>query len=228
VKVEPYATVKADMFSRRSIQRSLDDLVGVLNSEQLEKAVQRLRAETVREQIATEWEIMILAALARTASSLRHEGDHGGKSRPDVFVTFQDANLVFLADIGTVSDADMEDVNPVEYFREAIFAAARKLGMTSAGLGVHVNSRPMLKKTQREVLALPPKADIISFIRNNVIPFLKEIIRDPLSNQEQRYEIEQIQFTLKYTANETNFSFGSWQTYHWSRAPTHNPLYGML
>jgi len=104
------------MFARRSIQRSLDDLTGVLNDGQLDGLVRRLGGPTVREQIASEWETIVLAAISR-CSSLRHEEDCGGTSRPDVRASFGDPNIEFVADVCAVSDADMQDDNPIEFFQ---------------------------------------------------------------------------------------------------------------
>src|ERR1700712_939368 len=105
------------MFTRRSIQRALNRLTDSLDSAQLESLVTRLRGASRREQVAAQWETIILAAFAQ-CSTLSHERDLGGSSRPDIHAAVPDLSVEMVADICAVSDADIEDDNPVERLRD--------------------------------------------------------------------------------------------------------------
>jgi hypothetical protein len=213
------------MFSRRDIQRALDQLASSLSSKQLALLVQRLNSNEP-EQIGAEWEAVVLAATSRVAE-LRHEYDCGGTSRPDIYARLNDEQVEFVADICTVSDADIEDDNPVEYFRHEIYALARSLGMKGAGLFLDVERLDIEHKTQRELLALPPKGEIQRFVSQVIRPFLKEVSADPSKDAELRHS-DGARFTLRYVAREKVISGGSWPTYTWPRTIKNNPLYAAL
>src|SRR6266567_3764041 len=161
------------MFSRRDIQRSVNELARVLSVAQLELLVRRLNSRSL-EQIGAEWEAIVLAAIGRVAQ-LKYEHNSGGTSRPDILASLDNPQLDFVADVCTASDADMEEVNPVEFLREQIVVAARKLGMTGAGLFLKVDRMEPKGKRQRSFLALPSKGEVPGFVRVNIQPFLEQV-----------------------------------------------------
>ena len=215
------------MFTRRSIQRALTRLADNLDSAQLESLVTRLQGASRREQVAAQWETIILAAFAQ-CSTLSHERDLGGSSRPDIHAAVVDLSVEMVADICAVSDADIEDDNPIERLRNEIFQVARDLGMDGAGLSLQVGSVPISDTKQRRILALPPRGEIRAFVRDEIRPFLREVASNRAEDHDLRCEVEGVCLSLKYSAIETKFSFGNWQAYTWTRTPKHNSLYRAL
>jgi hypothetical protein len=214
------------MFSRRDIQRSVNELATVLSAKQLVLLVQRLNSPSL-EQVSAEWEAVVLAAISRVAV-LKHEHDSGGSSRPDIHATIDDLGLQFVADVCAISDATMEDDNPIEFFRDEMFAVARELGMSGAGLFLHVEPLKKTDPKQRRLLALPPKGDIQRFIRVQVRPFLRQVTEVPEVDRTLEFSEDNVVFKLRYDANERIISGGGWPTYTWPRTSKHNPMYRIL
>ncbi len=217
------------IFARRSLQRAVDSLARHLTPAQLGELVGKLEGHATRDRVAAEWETVVTVAFAKTCSNLAYESDCGGRRRPDIRATVAE-DLELVADIRTVSDADMEDDNPVERFRDEVFRAARELGMSGAGLFLHADSIQTTNERERRILAVPHRRDLAAFVEDHVRPFLRLIAEAPTEDRVLRYDEDDVHvhLTLEYRSSETNFSGGSWQTYTWARTPTHNPVYRAL
>lgn len=212
------------IFSRRDVQKALNSLADVLTETDLLRFADSLNQNTAK-RISTEWETVIMAALS-AEGTLRHEQPFGGTSRPDIF--FAKAGIEFVADIRTVSDANIEDENPVEFFRAEILRVARRLKLSGAGLFLEVGRKEIGPYGDRkQKLLLPSKGNIPDFIRNRISPFLKEIAANAKVNRQWTCEEEGMCFTLRYTANQP-FSGGSWISYDVPYSADHNPLFKAL
>ncbi|MBP9205307.1 MAG: hypothetical protein KBG28_15160 [Kofleriaceae bacterium] len=214
------------MFSRRDIQKSVEQLATVLSKKQLVLLVQKLNSSSF-EQVSAEWEVVVLAAISRIAL-LKHEHDSGGSSRPDVRATVCDLGLEFVADVCAVSDATMEDENPVDFFRDEMFAVARELGIAGAGLFLHVEPLEKTEPKQRRLLALPPKGEIQRFIRVHVRPFLQQLAAEPALDRVLEHSEDTVALKVRYDASERRISGGGWPNYTWPRTSRHNPMYRIL
>ena len=156
------------IFSRRDVQSALDGLVPYLTPEQGDAVVRRLNGNAA-ESIAAEWEVVVLAAFAR-CGRVTHEKSFGGATRPDLHFEVSPPNqLVFVADVRTVSDANTNKENPYEEFYQAIRRVLVKKGHSSAGIDVRVESEPLGEYGNRKMkLLLPKKGNVDSFVRREL------------------------------------------------------------
>lgn len=163
------------LFSRREIQKRLDEVAGLLTREQLTGLVGRLN-KTDRAAIEAEWELMCVSSLAR-AGSVRHEHRFPGATRfPDIH--FKNATAEFVADITAVSDAGYEEENPID----VLWKEVRKLLQKHApfgGFDMAVSSAMQGKPRDQKVkLAIPPRHDIPAFLKRNFVLFLEAVGRN--------------------------------------------------
>jgi hypothetical protein len=86
------------VFSRRAIQRCIDELREALSDGQLEGLVKRLN-RVGRDRFATSWEVCLLHSLSRVGTVL-HEVPLPGGRKPDISFTYPGENAVgFIADV---------------------------------------------------------------------------------------------------------------------------------
>lgn len=84
------------IFSRRAIQRCIDENASFLTTEQIDRHVKLLN-QCDRASIATEWEVILLRAFSNIGN-LVHEGIFKGSSKPDLHMTGLRRELVDIAD----------------------------------------------------------------------------------------------------------------------------------
>jgi hypothetical protein len=94
------------IFSRRTVQRLIDENAVFLIGRQLRTHVDKLN----RGDISAEWEVVLLNAFSKLGK-VEHERNFNGKN-PDLYFTSAAHGVEFLADIKTVSDEGIELKNP--------------------------------------------------------------------------------------------------------------------
>lgn len=164
------------LFSRREIQKRLDEVAALLTREQLTTLTDRLN-RTDQRAIEAEWELMCLSSLARTGT-VRHEHQFPGATRfPDVH--FKNAAIEFIADITAVSDAGYEDENPVDILWKEMRRLIQKhapLGGLDLAVQSGMHGKP---RDQKVKLAIPPQTEIPAFLKRNFVPFLQMVGKNP-------------------------------------------------
>jgi hypothetical protein len=110
-----YETIMA-IFSRRMIQRMLNENAAFLSEKQLDRLVSTLNRNDFY-SLDTEWEVAVLNAFNKIGT-ITHEPDLPGTAkRPDlVFAPFTDSTVSFIADVAVVSDDGFEEDIPVLNF----------------------------------------------------------------------------------------------------------------
>jgi len=99
------------IFSRRTLQRLINENAGFLTKKQVKKHVQALNRANP-ESLADEWEVVLLNVFSKLGSVI-HEPDLG--RRPDIhFVSTLDRSQEFIGDIVTVSDRGIDDRTPIQ------------------------------------------------------------------------------------------------------------------
>jgi hypothetical protein len=214
------AAEQMTIFTRRDIQRSIEILAGTLPAKEVSGLVDRLNRHT-RESLAAEWETVVLAALS-TVGRLDYEPETGGSTHLDVL--FRRPDVEFLADVRTVSDINVQDRNPAELLWEEVDRAARRLGLTGAGLTLEIGDRA--DRTRR--LLLPPKGELPSFVRENVKPFLQQVAAHPEADRALRVCQADVHLVLRYDSKEPQYSRGQWIDYTAPSSPDRNPLFNAL
>jgi hypothetical protein len=115
------------VFARRSIQSFLNALDTTLTHSQLDSLVTRLNLNN-RDSVAAEWEVCVLFALSNLGH-VTHEPGFPGTKRPDIYFKAT-IGLQFIADVTCISDADLEEKNPVGELTDLVAVKARKLGIS--------------------------------------------------------------------------------------------------
>jgi hypothetical protein len=216
------------IFSRRDIQAALDSLGPRLAGRQLEELVAKLNAEPVA-GLATEWEVVILAALGRLGR-VEHEKDLGGTRRLDIFFRRDDPEpLEFAADIRTVSDADAHKSNRYAEFCAAVARHLSKLGHSPAGLHIWVDDRQEGEfEDQKVQLMLPPKGQEDVFVKTKLGAFLSQIARERTKDAHFSYDRDGIRLLVHFNSKEKRYSSGQYASYTAPYSNHRNPLANAL
>ena len=114
------------IFSRRTIQRLINENAAFLTRKQLRSHVDRLNDGN----LAAEWEVVLLNVF-RKLGNVAHEQDFKGK-KPDLHFTSDNHALDFLADIKTVSDEGIELKNPQRQLNDRLHDEIAKHGIRGA------------------------------------------------------------------------------------------------
>ena len=103
------------IFSRRTIQRLINENASFLTTKQIKSHVDNLN----NGDLGAEWEVVLLNVFSKLGR-VEHEKNFNGK-KPDIYFTSEDRSLDFLADIKTVSDEGTELKNPEKQLDERLF-----------------------------------------------------------------------------------------------------------
>jgi hypothetical protein len=152
------------VFSRRAIQRCIDELIGVLSNHQLEELVKRLN-RVGSHRFAASWEVCLLHSLSRVGAIL-HEASLPSGRKPDISFTYPGENAIgFIADVTAISDQGLHSANPVQELSEELIRLARTVGLDPSHLRYDVRGQhdgPY--GYQKTKLLLPPQAELPSML----------------------------------------------------------------
>lgn len=224
------------IFSRRAIQRSLNEVVSIVPKGQLRSIVNALNLEgsstnTQRfvETLAKTWEVVLLSTLYRFGG-VRYERTISNGSAPDVL--FANKDCEFLADVFAVSDDKQREKNPIDLFSDILCALHEEHDLLKHGsLDFRVGSiricvpRPVVNApyvypawyTSIQYgpiirLKLPPVADLEPWTRNKLKRFFEAIQHDP--TRPRRVHVDEpfdkktdVEFTLSFRPGSRNHSW---------------------
>jgi hypothetical protein len=216
------------LFSRRDMQAALNGLAERLTTKQFRVLVSRLNQNTP-ERLAAEWETVLMGALC-VVGDFEYERQFGGTTQPDIFFSSRgNPTVAFVADIRTVSDANIEDENPVQFFWDEVSRVGRTLRLTGSGLYLDVKNEELGEfGDQKQRLLLPPKGQIPEFIRVYVKPFLTAIALNPDIANLWEHKQGGVHVVLRYNPNDRQFSGGGWIRYGVPYSARRNPLFKAL
>ena len=116
------------VFSRRAIQRCIDNLGGVLSGDQLDNLVKRLNL-VGSGRFAASWEACLLHGLSRVGA-VAHDVPLPNQRRPDIWFTYRgDSAPGFIADVTAISDEGLRKANPVHDLSDELTRLARRVGL---------------------------------------------------------------------------------------------------
>jgi hypothetical protein len=214
------------MFARRSIQSFVNALDSVLITSQLIALVDRLNLNN-RDSVAAEWEICILFGLMQLGQ-VTYEPVVSGKSCPDLLFRLSDTiDLRFIADITLISDAHLEEENPIGELTQLVATKARKLGISGAFSfkpGFTTTGKYGAYKVQ---LSIPRKRDLQIFVRDHIVPHLRSIARSPAEFREINITHAGLCLILSYVPGQ-RFSLASYRSYRDATKRDSNPLFNCL
>ncbi len=218
------------IFPRRIVQKSINEIRGLLPAEQLKKCIQELNSSDLVRSIAREWEVIILNALSKvsTISTIEYEKIfEGGERHPDVFCKLTNGTC-FLADITTISDRGAHESNPVDFLFRQIHAFLREKQAPSQGIDIRIAGDFVGKPGYQKVkLALPQKKDIPEFIEHNLSSFATHIASNISEPHHISIEYDGINIRISYNPGNY-FSGGGYPVYTSFYSRTRNPIYHRL
>ncbi len=217
------------IFARRDLQPCIDRLSKVLDTTQLSDLIKRLNTQD-KSRLPAMWELVMLDALSRTGD-LRHEVALPSGRKPDFEVTYRsatDETLVVIGDVVTVSDAGLEEQNPIRVLFEEGPRIARRVGLDPNHLGYRVDGDWTGRHgDQRVKLQLPAKGPLIDLMNGPVKAWMASIQSQGFTKATYEYDQDGNKFTIEYDQSQRYHS-GSYTSYNVAASIEKNPLYKAL
>lgn len=220
-----YVLIVFVIFQRRALQRRLDELRAVLDSETVDGLAARLN-RAGRDRLAAMWEVVVLHGLSR-CGALRSEVALASGRRPDIH--FEQGEYSFTGDVTTVSDEGLDRDNPFQELSDLIESVKSKLDLPIGGLDLQVRSKvEHTKRGRRSTLRIPPRKSLAEFVRTEIAPRIREQAK--AGTYPIRIEIDNSQASFDITIDPTNspYSSGGYPPYSKPSIKDRNPLYSAL
>lgn len=212
------------IFSRRAVQRMLNDIKPAVTPKQYAGFVGKLNTPGLN-RLPTMWEVAVLAQLAQMGY-LAHEKKLPNGKRPDV--SFRAPNgFEFVADITTVSDRGVDKRNPYAEFSRIIEEEKRALGLQVGGVHLDVREQPeVMREGSRRRLRLPAHDQLRDYVRTSVLPELRRQLEKghwPLI-----FEVDDDIASFRLKVTDGPHSIGSYGSYDLPTIVRQNPLFYQL
>ena len=152
------------LFTRRVIQRCLDENAEFVSTAHLRDWVQRLNRVS-SDYVATEWEVVLLRAFAKLGR-VRHEPSIGPRPVDLIFESL-DGRLQFAADIAAISDQTLHDRNPIDRFGDELSKRIGKAKINTGRFTFRVEEeQPIAHRGtgRKRRLLLPPVGQFSTYI----------------------------------------------------------------
>src|ERR1041384_8202627 len=167
------------IFSRRTLQRLIDENSSFLSKKKTKKHVDALnRADA--ESLGYEWEIVLLNVFHKLGH-VRHEPPMG--KTPDIdYASRSDPSQGFIADIVTVSNRGIDDQYPIQeihiLFSDIVYKRGLRNGAFGIFVGTEVDNKTWPRPNPR--LKLPHRERLDAVVFNAAFyDFLEAIAHDP-------------------------------------------------
>lgn len=215
------------IFSRRDVQRMLDDLSAILRPQQAKSLARRLNLRT-SEALSAEWELAVTHSLL-SLGQVSYEKDSGGESLPDVhFLSREEPDKNFVAEVTTISDRAYDDENPYDHLVRAFGLLAGQLGVKFVGFSFDVGGSVIgSQRTQRMKLSLPDKSEIPRFVSDEFRAMIEAVARDPSIPQQSKCRDRRFQVVVSYQPDFKTIA-GRHPSYEVFRSREGNTLYNAL
>lgn len=211
------------IFTRRALQRRLAELRATIGAEAVDRLAARLNRPGA-DRVAAMWEVAILNGLG---STIRNEAALPSGRRPDVY--YDDGVLRFVADVTAVSDEGLDDQNPYSELTGLIEEEKKRLGLPMGGLDVRVrSSQRSSKRGSRTVLRLPPRNKLAAFVRDQIVPRLREQIDAGERMLKVDIDDEHAGLEVSIDTAGSRYSTGGYASYDVPTIKDKNPLYNAL
>jgi hypothetical protein len=198
------------IFTRRALQRRLDELRLILAPSAVAGLAARLN-RSGRDRMAAMWEVVVLHGLSQLGAVATEKELPSGR-RPDI--SFDNGQIRFTADVTCVSDEGLDEANPYADLIREIEAAKTKLGLPIGGVDLRIGNRTeKIKGGERRSLRLPPRKRIREFVRDEIVPRLKE--QKEAGQTVLRVEIEddEVSVALSIDPSRGYYSTGGYAAY---------------
>lgn len=213
------------IYRRRALQRRLDELRDVLDGEAVDKLVGRLN-RTGKDRIAAMWELVVFHGLSK-CGRLQDEVALASLRRPDI--QFEQGCLRLTADVTAVSDEGLDERNPYHELSQLIEAAKNKLKLPIGGLDLRVRANhENTRRGNRTVLLLPPRGKLQEFVRQMIVPRLREQMAIGRSPLHITIDDDDVSLDITIDPATSPYSSASFAAYDVPKIKDRNPLYSAL
>jgi len=218
------------IYSRRILQRLVNENARFLHEGQTKKHVQQLNRMTKDLTLAFEWEVVLLNALSKIGKVL-HENNFGGRRNADIyFESFDDPRANFVADITVISDKGADETNPYEALSNTLHKLVREAGLRGNSFNLRVGSHPgpAFKGGPKIKLKLPGRARFSQTIFGKEFEaFIHRILENP--QKADRYEVKSADadVEISYIPNQ-RYASGGYSSYTELYCMTENTAYQAL
>lgn len=197
------------IFSRRTIQRLINENASFLTRRQIKTHVDKLN----KGDISAEWEVVLLNVFSKLGK-VEHERNFNGKN-PDLYFTSEDHTLDFLADIKTVSDEGVELKNPRKQLEERLHNEVKEKDIKGAwSCEIGGNDEEARKTGSMVQLKLPALARFDKEIFNaSWEEFTSQIKKEPDKNRTYRIQTDRIELSISYSPSKEWTGFYSHPSY---------------
>ncbi|WP_160288086.1 hypothetical protein [Pseudomonas knackmussii] len=213
------------IYSRRALQRRLNELRNVLDQETIGRLAARLN-RAGKDRVAAMWELVVLHGLSK-CGALQSEVALPSGRQPDIF--FEQGALRLTADITAISDEGLDNNNPYQELSELIEAAKDKLKLPKGGLDLRIRSkREITKRGTRTSLLLPPRNRLQEFVNQELLPEFRAQIavgKRPLSIS---ITDDDVSLDITVDPEKSPYSTVGFTTYDLPEIKDRNPLYHAL
>ncbi len=176
------------------------------------------------------WELVVLDALS-TVGTLRHEIELPSGKRPEIELVPAVSGaspMLIVGDVATVSDAGLDELNPVGVLSEELTRLAGKFGLNPNRFGYDVRgSQDGGYGDSRMKLSLPNRGALVQLMRREVEPWVKGLAVAPEARSSFAYSQDDVAFTLTYEPNQ-RYGQGGYTAYDVAYSRDKNPLFAAL
>jgi len=175
------------------------------------------------------WEAVWLSVISQQ-TQISHEVELEDGRRPDLEFTIANGatTLNIVGDVTAVSDAGLDEQNPVEFLSDEVSRLARKQGLSPNHFHCQVEGgqtgRPRREKIQ---LHLPSRGEISRIINENVAPFIQSLAASNVEKDAFQYSADGVAFTVSYNKSQRYAGMG-YLAYDNSISATNNPIFRAL
>lgn len=217
------------IFSRRTIQRMINENAEFLTQDQLARHVLHLNREG-KGFLDTEWEIAVLNIFSKLGT-VEHEPDLGTSRKIDLLFTSKAKSEVqFIADIASVTDEGFEEENLAEAFAKELIKRLNKLNLRVNSFSYQLRGFPSFpqRTKKKKIVKLPERGKFDREIFNKDFKrFLTDITQRPEAIHHYSIYSAETDLLISYNPNQLCFtSVGV--TYRNAYSVTNNPVYNTL
>ena len=219
------------IFSRRILQRLINENIIILFPGQTKRHVDRLNSgwakerlsdEDIKERLSAEWEVVLINALSKIGNVVHekefNKNDKQDNKKSDIyFESLGNPQNSFLVDITAVSDQGLHRNNPIEYLRSELYNKIKNHGLNPNKFSIMVNWKkpPLYKGSGKIELKLPAKARFDQIIFNdNFFNSLQIISKEPETPLRfTHFKTDDADMIIRYNPNQkyASWSYPSYQ-----------------
>ena len=216
------------IYSRRILQRLINENAQFLLEGQTKKHVQQLNRMSKDLTLAYEWEVVLLNALSKVGKVL-HERSFGGNA--DIyFEAFDNPKANFVADITAISDKGVDEINPYEALSNMLHKLVKESGLRANSFNLRIGRHPgpAFKGGPKVKLKLPGRARFSQTIFDKKFAtFIHRILENPHTTDRYEVKTADADVEISYIPNQ-RYASGVYSSYTELYSMTENTVYQAL